>query len=149
MRNAGGEINIDGRSFTHQTDLLYPLFQRNLNISAVRQRFCGKNLDAACAAIITTLTERMDVKSKQNSNLLQCLPSFTSIPGVRCQIAANLEKWLQSPALAGLARNLFASIVNNMKNADPPLDEDLKAIDSIITMRLKANQVNFGDCFLG
>ena len=28
-----------------------------------------------------------------------------------------------------------------MRNVDPPLDEDLKAIDSILCMKLKANQV--------
>lgn len=146
LKNSGGEksdsdSNDDGKSSTLPPDPLYPLSQKKLDQSRVRQRFFGKNLEAAQGAIVSTLTDRVDVKSKQNSNLLLCLPNFTSIPGVRCQIAANLEKWLQSPALAGLARTLFTSTVNNMKNTDPPLDEDLKAIDSIIAMRLKANQV--------
>jgi integrator complex subunit 1 len=60
-------------------------------------------------------------------------------------VAENLEKWLQSPALAGLARNLFASTVQNMKNIDPPLEADLRAVDSILDMRLKANQVSVQD----
>jgi len=131
------------KSASTDTNALYPLSPEHFNFSRVRQRFFGKNLEAAHEAIISTLTDRVDLKSKQNSNLLQCLPSFTSIPGVRCQIAANLEKWLQSPALAGLARTLFTSTVNNMKNTDPPLKEDLQAIGSIMTMRLKANQVCF------
>jgi len=139
--DSDSDNNEDGMSSALPANALYPLTQKKLDQSRVRQRFFGKNLEAAQGAIVSTLTDRVDVKSKQNSNLLLCLPSFTSIPGVRCLIAANLEKWLQSPALAGLARTLFTSTVNSMKNTDPPLHEDLKAIDSIIAMRLKANQV--------
>ena len=144
---AGSDDNGDSYAATPPTEAIYPLAQRRVNITRVRQRFYGKNLEAAHAVIVSTLTDRVDVKSKQNSNLLQCLPSFTSIPGVRYQIAANLEKWLQSPALAGLARTLFTSTVSSMKNTDPPLDEDLKAIDSILSMRLKANQVTYFSLF--
>jgi integrator complex subunit 1 len=67
---------------------------------------------------------------------------FVSIPKVRSLIASNLSKWLQSPALAGLARTLFSATVNHMKHEDPPLPDDLLAIDSILAMRLKANQLN-------
>jgi len=69
------------------------------------------------------------------------LPSFTAIPAVRRLIADNLERWLQSPALAGLARALFSATVSQMRNVDPPLVEDLRALDSILGMKLKANQV--------
>jgi len=141
-KSSNGKESDGSRSNGVGGKALYPISQDRLDQSRIRQRFFGENLVAAHAAIVSTLSERVDVKSKQNSNLLQCLPSFTPIPGVRYQIAVNLEKWLQSPALAGLARTLFTSTVNSMKNADPPLDEDLKAIDSIIAMRLKANQVS-------
>jgi integrator complex subunit 1 len=53
-----------------------------------------------------------------------------------------LEKWLQSPALSGLARSLFSQTVSLMKNSDPPLTADLDSIDNILSMRLKANQLN-------
>jgi integrator complex subunit 1 len=61
---------------------------------------------------------------------------------VRKLVAANLEKWLQSPALAGLARSLFISTVNHIKIVDPPLNDDLRVIDSIVGMNLKSNQVS-------
>lgn len=134
-----GESNGDGLMGSNET--LYPIAQRNLRLQRIRRRFFGENQESAQEAITASFADRLDVKSK-NSNLLQCLPSFTSIPGVRCLIAANLEKWLQSPALAGLARTLFSSTVKHMKNVDPPLPEDMQAIDSIIGMRLKANQVS-------
>lgn len=124
---------------------LYPIPQCRLNLLRVRQRFFGANLDCAHNSISSSLSERLDVRSKQNSGLLQTLPSFTAVPAVRGMVAENLEKWLQSPALAGLARNLFASTVQNMKNIDPPLEADLRAVDSILDMRLKANQVSFQD----
>ena len=123
--------------------LTYPILQENLNLIRVRQRYFGLNLEYAHLAIATSLSDRLDVKSKQNSGLLQCLPSFTSIPSVRKLITGNLEKWLQSPALSGLARSLFANTVHSMKNVDPPLPADLEAIDNILSMRLKANQVGF------
>lgn len=121
---------------------LYPIPQNRLNLERVRQRFFGANLANAHKSISSSLSDRLDVKSKQNSGLLQSLPLFAAIPAVREMVAENLEKWLQSPALAGLARTLFAAIVNNIKNADPPLESDLKAVDSILGMRLKANQVS-------
>lgn len=120
---------------------LYPIQQVRVNLCRVRQRFFGRNLGQAHEAISSALVERLDLKSKQNSGLLQCLPMFTTIPGVRSIVADNLEKWLQSPALAGLARTLFSSTVGRMKNLDPPLEDDLRAVDRILSMRLKANQV--------
>lgn len=122
-------------------DILYPIIQKGVLLRRVRLRFFGENLKLAHEAITSSFADRLDVKSKQNSSLIQCLPSFTSIPGVRSLVAANLEKWLQSPALAGLARTLFSCTVKHLQNVDPPLSEDLQAIDYIIGMRLKANQV--------
>jgi integrator complex subunit 1 len=121
---------------------VYPITQSNLDVTRVRQRFFDQNLFYAFDLISSSLLDRLDVKSKQNSGLLQSLPAFTPIPGVRFLIASSLEKWLQSPALAGLARFLFSSTVNQMKNVDPPLEEDLKTIDAVLAMKLKANQVS-------
>jgi integrator complex subunit 1 len=136
-------------SFTSSADipppgpeLTYPLQQHKLNFTEVRQRYFGHNLESSHQAISEKLSERLDIKSKHNSGLLQCLPSFTSIPSVRSIITANLEKWLQSPALSGLARTLFSITVNSMKNINPPLPADLDALDNILRMRLKANQLN-------
>lgn len=119
---------------------LYPVSQSHLKLERVRARYFGVNLAAAYDAVSSALQDRIGQKSKQNSSLLQTLPSFASIPQVRVLATANLEKWLQSPALAGLSRALFCAAVENMKNADPPLPEDLQAIDSILAMNLKANQ---------
>ncbi|GAX12642.1 hypothetical protein FisN_13Lh110 [Fistulifera solaris] len=120
----------------------YPVNQTNLDLESVRPRYFGVNFEVAVDRIASSLFERLDVKSKQNSGLLQALPMFVSIPKVRSLIASNLSKWLQSPALAGLARTLFSATVNHMKHEDPPLPDDLLAIDSILAMRLKANQLN-------
>lgn len=122
--------------------LTYPLQQKQLNYSRVRQRYFGQNLELSYLAVSEKLSERLDIKSKQFSGLLHCLPYFISIPCVRTIVTANLEKWLQSPALSGLARTLFSKTVNSMKNVDPPLPEDLEALDNILRMRLKANQLN-------
>lgn len=119
----------------------YPISQKTLNVESVRHRYVGPNYELAHNIIAACLAERVDIKSKHNSGLLQCLPSFTSIPGVRVVVASCLEKWLQSPALAGLARKLLAATVKDMRNVDPPLEEDLQAIDSILGMKLKTNQV--------
>jgi hypothetical protein len=120
----------------------YPTTQQSLNFVRIRQRFFGQNKLHAAEAVASSLTDRLDVKSKQNSSLIQALSSFTSIPQVRQLITKNLEKWLQSPALSGLARHLFSVTVNHMRSIDPPLPADLEAITSIMTMRLKANQLN-------
>ena len=122
--------------------LTYPVEQHVLNFAQVRQRYFGANLASAQRAIAESLQRRLDIKSKQNSGLLQTLPLFAGVPEVRRLITANLEKWLQSPALAGLARHLFAHTVSLFRNADPPLPADLDAIDNILSMKLKANQLN-------
>lgn len=122
--------------------LSYPVTQTHLKFQRIRQRYFLDNLESAHSAIAQSLHDRLDVrKSKQNSGLLNSLPNFTCIPRIRTLITANLEKWLQSPALAGLARNLFSQTVRMMKHVDPPLPADLEAIDNILAMRLKANQV--------
>eukprot|EP00980_Cylindrotheca_fusiformis_P019889 scaffold7000_cov132-Cylindrotheca_fusiformis.AAC.2 len=123
--------------------LTYPVSQQHLVFTRIRQRYFGVNLEHAHGAIAQSLHDRLDVKSKQNSGLLQTLPLFTSIPSVRRLVTSSLERWLQSPALAGLARNLFSTTVNMMTNVDPPLPDDLEAIDNILAMRLKANQVSY------
>lgn len=107
-----------------------------------RHRFIGSNIDVARHMIAMSLEERLDVKVKQNSGLLQCLPDFVAIPAVRQQVGAHIEKWLQSPALAGLARALLAETVKNMENVNPPLAEDLKVVDAVLGMKLKSNQVS-------
>lgn len=129
-----------------QQELTYPIIQENFNLIRIRHRYFGLNLEYAHLAVSDSLSDRLDVKSKQNSGLLQTLPSFTSIPSVRRLITGNLEKWLQSPALSGLARSLFSTTVNTMKNVDPPLLADLEAINNILSMRLKANQVRICWC---
>jgi integrator complex subunit 1 len=133
---------VDTMQHSPTASNVYPITQSNLDVTRVRQRFFDQNLCYAYDLISSSLLDRLDVKSKQNSGLLQSLPAFTPIPGVRFLIASSLEKWLQSPALAGLARFLFSSTVNQMKNVDPPLEEDLKTIDAVLAMKLKANQVS-------
>ena len=70
----------------------YPIAQSKLDLEQVRQRYFGANLDYAYDCISSSLMDRLDIKSKQNSGLLQTLPSFTAIPAVRSLIAQNLEK---------------------------------------------------------
>jgi len=138
-RSNGSDGVTEGKAPT--LDGIYPIAQFKLNLEKVRQRFWGLNLEYAYDCVSSSLIDRLDIKSKQNSGLLQTLPSFTAIPAVRRLIADNLERWLQSPALAGLARALFSATVSQMRNVDPPLIEDLRALDSILGMKLKANQV--------
>ena len=131
--SSGAQVRL--RSAAH-----YPLEQTRLNLQPVRQRYFGENLQAAHDAVHRALLDRLEQKSRQNSGLLQTLPRFTAVPLVRCVVAENLSRWLQSPALAGLARKLFVELVDKMQNADPPLKEDLQAIDFVLSMKLKANQ---------
>jgi hypothetical protein len=134
--------NVDEDSIMEpQRYPLYPLTQTRLNLVRVRQRFFGQNLNVAHTVISSSLSERLDARFKQNSGLLQSLTEFVSVPSVRELIATNLEKWLQSPALSGLARTLFSLTVTRVKDVDPPLDSDIRTIDSILAMRLKPNQV--------
>jgi hypothetical protein len=87
------------------TNALEKLFQRNSHFKQrVRSRYVGHNLDLAFEAISDALADRLGNKSKQNSRLLQTLPRFLCIPRVRCLSSRHLDRWLQSPALAALAR---------------------------------------------
>jgi len=108
----------------------------------VCNRYFGVNKDAAFDLMGSALSTRLGEKVKQNSSLLSTLPDFTRIPRVRSLAASQLEKWLQSPALSGLARKLFSTTVGRIENVDPPLPEDISAIQSILSMSLKANQVS-------
>jgi hypothetical protein len=126
-----------------KTPSTYPLdLSLLVSVEKPRHRFVGNNLDAARQMIATSLEERLDVKAKQNSGLLQCLPDFVAIPAVRQQVGANIERWLQSPALAGLARTLLGETVKNMGTVNPPLAEDLSLVDAVLGMKLKSNQVS-------
>lgn len=123
-------------------DISYPLAHVSMSFSTTRDRFIGENLVAAQKAVVFSLKNRLDVKLKQNSGLLQCLPLFAGIAGVRLHASKKLGKWLQSPGLSNHARTLFSSIVKSLEASDPPLREDLETIDNILSMRLKANQVS-------
>jgi integrator complex subunit 1 len=151
------ELSVEGSEINHGDDCsevsiskpelsaleqTYPVPPKVLKFFLVRQRFFGLNLDYAYHSITAKLSERLDFKSKQSSGLLHCLPSYTTIPGVRSLVTANLEKWLQSPALSGLARNLFSATVRNIRKVDPLLPADLESLDNILTMRVKSNQLN-------
>ena len=107
----------------------------------VCNRFSGANRILAHEMITSSLSNRLSEKVKQNSSLLTNLPGFTIVPQVRALVASQLEKWLQSPALSGLARKLFSRLVGALENVDPPRPEDVSAIKSILSMSLKANQV--------
>ncbi|KAL7554730.1 hypothetical protein ACHAWF_018265 [Thalassiosira exigua] len=99
-------------------------------------------LDPVFEVVSDAFQERLNSKSKQNVRLLQVLPSFLCIPRVRCLASHHLERWLQSPALAGLARNLLGLIVQELQSVEPPLPDDLKVIDNILRLNLKANQLS-------
>jgi hypothetical protein len=87
------------------TDMLRKLFQRSRHSSGIlRSRYLGHNLDLAYEAVSDALSDRLSSKSKQNTRLLQALPKFLCISRVRCLSSRHLERWLQSPAVASLAR---------------------------------------------
>lgn len=113
-----------------------------LDLTPVRRRYIGPAASLAHVAIGDALEERLDAKVKQNSRLLSALPSFIAVPQVRRLSAGYLERWLQSPAISGLARPLFVALVQAMQPAEPPLQEDMDAINCILSMKLKANQLN-------
>ena len=137
------EASFDVANKTKKPPLdLYPVPPIRINFERIRPRYFGINSEIGSMAIAQALSVRLETKSKQNSRLLQTLPDFCTLPGVRSLIAANLEKWLQSPALSGAARTLFSSAVHNLKDCDPPLPQDLEAIDAVLDMQLKANQLN-------
>lgn len=77
----------------------FPFQQRILRLEAVRQRYFGSNLELAHQSLVTSLSNRLDSRSKQSSGLLTALPSFMTVPGVRRLSAEHLEKWLQTPAV--------------------------------------------------
>eukprot|EP00804_Cyclotella_cryptica_P023942 CCRYP_010070-RB/>CCRYP_010070-RB protein AED:0.03 eAED:0.03 QI:390/1/1/1/0.8/0.83/6/266/1137 len=125
----------------HSSGILNKLLRRSPSSNRrIRSRYLGHNLDLAYEAISDALTDRLSSKAKQNSRLLQALPGFLCIPRIRCLSSRHLEKWLQSPALAGLARHLLAQIARNLANEDPPLPDDVEVIDNVLKMKLKANQ---------
>jgi len=107
----------------------------------VRPRYVSSNVELVYEVISDAFEERLNSKSKQNSRLLQTLPLFLRIPRVRVLASRHLERWLQSPALAGLARTLFAEIVKNVERNNPPLFDDLEVVDNILKLKLKANQL--------
>lgn len=108
----------------------------------IRPRYHMHCLEVAYEIISDAFQERLNSKSKQNSRLLQVLPSFLSIPRVRCLASRHLERWLQSPALAGLARTLLARMVQELCCVEPPLPDDLEVINNVLALNLKANQVS-------
>ena len=108
----------------------------------VRSRYVSCNVELMNEAISDAFEERLNSKSKQNSRLLQILPLFLQIPRVRVLASRHLERWLQSPALAGLARTLFAEIVKHVEKVDPPLFDDIEVVDNILKLKLKANQLS-------
>lgn len=126
---------------TYQGDCWW-IPSNTIDLSRIRNRFFGSNKAVANAMIGDALSHRLDLKAKQNSGLLAALPNFVSNPTVRKLASCHLEKWLQSPALSGLARQLFSCIVGGIQNVDPPLPEDEIVIKSILSMNLKANQVS-------
>ena len=113
-------------------------------LSRIRPRYFFANLDLAKNLIVDALSKRLKLKVKQNSSLLSTLPAFVLNSTVRKLASGHLEKWLQSPALSGLARNLFSAIVENVQNLDPPLEDDARTIENILSMKLKSNQVSPG-----
>jgi integrator complex subunit 1 len=141
---ANGTSERGTNSVTEQLDpqLTFPAPPTSIDLQRVRPRFVGENLDEAYSAIGTALSDRLDAKYKQNSRLVSTLSSFLSVPDVRRLIASSLERWLQSPALSGQARNLFTELVQSFKNVDPPLPSDAEAIESLLAMKLKSNQLN-------
>lgn len=124
------------------TDVLKRLFkQSSRSNQRVRLRYVGHNLDLAYECISDALEFRLGSKSKQNSRLLQALPRFLCIPRIRCLSSRHLDRWLQSPALAALARSLLAQMTKSLTRADPPLPDDVEVVDNLLKMKLKPNQV--------
>ena len=121
---------------------LYPLSLHSPNFDPIRQRYFAENLDFAHRLLTESLGSRLENRMKQNSSLLQTLPFHVSIPSVRKLVAENLGKWLQSPALAGLARKLFKQLITSLDNCDPPRPDDLAMIDEILSIEVKTNQAS-------
>lgn len=137
-----GDSNEYGESAYATGGNFYPVdFQDVFTTTKPQQRFIGFNLECAHEMVLVSLEERLDTKAKQNSGLLQCLPDFVTVAAVRQEIGSNIERWLQSPALAGLARVLLAATVQHMEDVNPPTKEDLALVNAVLSMKLKSNQV--------
>ena len=117
-------------------------WKSDLQTNRICNRFFGSNKALVHEMIGNALSNRLGEKVKQNSSLVSTLPHFTAVPQVRGLAASQLEKWLQSPALSGLARTLFSKLVGEIENVDPPLPEDVSTIKCIMSMSLKTNQVS-------
>ena len=117
------------------------LFSTSHSADTVRSRYFSSNIELINELISDAFEERLNSKSKQNSRLLQTLPLFLRISRVRVLASRHLERWLQSPALAGLARTLFGEIVAHVEKVGPPLFDDLEVVDNILKLKLKANQL--------
>ena len=89
--------------------LSLPQSYREVNHS-VRPRYVGPNLVLANELVEKALQERLETKSKQNIQLLQTLPQFLRLESVRHLVVPQLNKWLQSPALASLTRALVTEL---------------------------------------
>lgn len=136
--------SVPGQSHSSNNSSLGALFSLSSasnNNEQVRPRYVSSNIELMYEVISDAFEERLNSKSKQNSRLLQTLPLFLRIPRVRVLASRHLERWLQSPALAGLARTLFAEIVKHIEKVNPPLFDDLEVVDNILKLKLKANQL--------
>lgn len=138
-KNKSRTLNNDNLSNLREE--LAPWWKSDVFIrDEVRNRYFGTNRSLGYNFVGCALSNRLEEKVKQNSNLLSALPAFVSISQVRRLSAGQLEKWLQSPALSGLARKLFTAVVTSIENIDPPRSDDVFTIKSILSMKLKANQ---------
>lgn len=130
------------QSHADMSSPLHTIFQTKfISKKQPRPRYHVHSLELALESISDALQGRLNSKSKQNSRLLQILPSFLSIPRARCLASRHLERWLQSPALAGLARTLFSRIVQDMCCVEPPLHDDLEVVHNILKLNLKTSQL--------
>lgn len=138
-KNKSRALNYE--NLEHLREELAPWWKSDVFIrEEVRNRYFGTNRSLVYNFVGRALSNRLEEKVKQNSNLLAALPAFVSISQVRRLSAGQLEKWLQSPALSGLARKLFTAVVTSIENIDPPRSDDVFTIKSILSMKLKANQ---------
>jgi integrator complex subunit 1 len=134
--------SLPEQSHSLKDSFLHMLFSSNsASTEQVRPRYVSSNVELMYEVVSEALEERLNSKSKQNSRLLQTLPLFLQIPRVRVLASRHLERWLQSPALAGLARTLFAEIARHVEKVDPPLFDDVEVVDNILKLKLKANQL--------
>ena len=97
------------------------------NFRRVRSRYTSEQI-IHDDTIADALQSRLNLKSKQNYRLLETLPLFLSIRRVRSLSSSYLERWLNSPALAGLGRTLLTKLIGAMECADPPIHEDVSLI---------------------